>query len=90
MPLPNKTALQALDIAYQGQPFVQVEAKSLSTTSLDIAYRGQPFVTIGNNFLAWVNVGGTWKQSSAVYVNVAGAWKNAATLSVNISNTWKT
>jgi hypothetical protein len=36
-----------MDIAYLGQPFVQVEAKSLNSQSLDIAYLGQPFVAVG-------------------------------------------
>jgi len=35
--------LLALDIAYLGTPFVNVEAKLLSTGSLDVAYLGTPF-----------------------------------------------
>jgi hypothetical protein len=48
MALPSNTDLAKLDIAYLGQPFVQVEAKSLTTTTLDVAYLGQPFVTISS------------------------------------------
>jgi hypothetical protein len=44
MPLPSNTDLATLDIAYLGQPFVQVEAKSLDTETMDVAYLGQPFV----------------------------------------------
>jgi hypothetical protein len=35
-----------MDIAYLGQPFVQVEAVALNSVSLDIAYLGQPFVAV--------------------------------------------
>ena len=44
MALPNKTNLETLDYAYLGAPFVNVEAKSLSTSTLDYAYLGAPFV----------------------------------------------
>ena len=44
MALPSNTDLATLDIAYLGQPFVQVEAKNLDTETLDVAYLGQPFV----------------------------------------------
>ena len=47
MALPNKDDLATLDYVYLGQPFVQVEAKTLASTSLDIAYLGQPFVAVG-------------------------------------------
>ena len=47
MALPTNTDLATLDIAYLGQPFVQVEAKALNTVTLDIAYLGQPFVAVG-------------------------------------------
>jgi hypothetical protein len=47
MALPSNTDLATLDYAYLGQPFVQVEAKSLDTETLDIAYLGQPFVAVG-------------------------------------------
>ena len=47
MALPSNTDLATLDVAYLGQPFVQVEAKALSSTTLDIAYLGQPFVAVG-------------------------------------------
>lgn len=44
MSLPTKTDLQTLDYAFQGLPFVRVEAKSLTTTSMDYAFQGLPFV----------------------------------------------
>jgi proline racemase len=47
MPLPSSTDLAKMDIAYLGQPFVQVEAKALDTVTLDVAYLGQPFVAVG-------------------------------------------
>jgi hypothetical protein len=47
MALPSNTDLATLDYAYLGQPFVQVEAKALTSTSLDIAYLAQPFVAVG-------------------------------------------
>ena len=90
MPLPNKSELQKLDIVYLGQPFVQVEAKSLKTTSLDISYLGQPFVTIPSGLNVYANVGGTWTQASSAYVNVSGIWKEINQVSSQISGTWKT
>jgi hypothetical protein len=93
MPLPTKTNLETLDIAYLGQPFVQVEAKPLNTQSLDTAYFAQPFSAVSssnNNLNIYINVAGTWKQGSAIYVNVAGTWKQASTVSTNIAGTWKT
>jgi hypothetical protein len=95
MALPSETDLASLDIAYLGQPFVQVEAKSLDSESLDIAYLGQPFVAVGPGaappagFNVWANVSGVWKQASAVFVNVSGTWKTATTVSVNVAATWK-
>ena len=47
MALPSNTDLATLDVAYLGQPFVQVEAKSLDTETLDVAYLAQPFVAVG-------------------------------------------
>ena len=94
MPLPNKDNLDSLDYVYLGQPFVQVEAKSLSSQNLDIIYLGQPFVasapaSIGSN--VYVNINGTWKQASQVYVNVSGAWKDVVNdkLYVKIGASWK-
>lgn len=93
MPLPSNADLQTLDVAYLGQPFVQVEAKSLDTETLDIAYLGQPFVAVGpapaGGLQIHVNISGTWKQASAVYVNVSGTWKSVSALSANVSGTWK-
>ena len=94
MPLPSNADLATLDVAYLGQPFVQVEAKALATTSLDAAYLGQPFVAVGptpvvGGLNVWVNVSGTWKQASAVSVNIAGSWKNATAVRPNVSGTWK-
>ena len=95
MTLPSNTDLQTLDIAHLGQPFVQVEAKTLGTTSLDVAYLAQPFVAVGpsgappSGLNVWVNIGGTWKTASAVYVNVAGTWRSVTLVSANVSGTWK-
>ena len=36
----------------------------------------------------WVNVGGTWKQASAVYVKSSGAWKEGQ-LKINVGGAWK-
>ena len=40
---------------------------------------------------AYVNVGGTWKQSDDIYVNVSGTWKNVTDdiVYVNINGSWK-
>lgn len=94
MPLPSNTDLAKLDTAYLGQPFVQVEAKSLDTETLDIAYLGQPFVAVGpaavvSGFAVWANVSGVWKVASAIYVNVSGTWKTATAVNANVSGTWK-
>lgn len=44
MALPTITDLETLDYSYRGEPFANVEAKSLSTITLDYSYRGEPFV----------------------------------------------
>lgn len=36
-----------------------------------------------------VNIGGTWKDSEAVYVNIGGVWKEVEAAFVNINGTWK-
>jgi hypothetical protein len=88
MPLPSKSEVQKLDIAYWGQPFVQIEAKSSGTTSLDLAYLGQPFVSaVGLDI--YVNVNGTWKKASAAYANVGGTWKTITQTAANVSGTWR-
>lgn len=93
MPLPSNTDQAKIDTAYLGQPFVQVEAKTLGTTSLDVAYLGQPFVAVGpavvSGFAVWANVSGVWKVASAIYVNVSGTWKTATAVRPNVSGTWK-
>jgi hypothetical protein len=89
MPLPNKNNLQTLDIAYLGQPFVQVEARSLNTKSLDIAYLGQPFVVSATGFNVYVNAAGAWKQVSAIYVKDSGTWKPATDVYVKVAGIWK-
>jgi len=93
MPLPSETDLASLDVAYLGQPFVQVEAKSLDTETLDLAYLGQPFVAAGpaaaTGLNVYVNVSGTWKQATAMYVNVSGSWKTVSVVSVKASGVWK-
>ncbi len=96
MALPSNTDLATLDIAYLGQPFVQVEAKNLDSETLDIAYLGQPFVAVGpsaappSGLNVWANVSGVWKQASAVYVNVSGVWKTATAIGPNVAGAWKT
>lgn len=94
MALPSNTDLATLDIAYLGQPFVQVEAKSLDTETLDIAYLGQPFVAVGpaavTGLNVYVNVAGTWKQASAMYVRESGNWKAVSIVSARASGVWKT
>jgi hypothetical protein len=93
MPLPNNADLAKLDIAYQGQPFVQVEPHSLLSTSLDIVYFGAPFVAVqpvatpGLN--AYVRVGGSWKRASAMYIRTNGVWTATTTASTRISGVWK-
>ena len=92
MALPSNSDLATLDIAYLGQPFVQVEAKALTSTSLDIAYLGQPFVAVGPSAAGlnvYVKISGVWKQASAAYVKISGTWKSVATVSTRVSGTWK-
>jgi hypothetical protein len=90
MPLPSNTDLATLDYADLGAPFVQVEAKTLNSTTLDIAYLAQPFVAVGpTGIRVYVNVSGVWKQANAMYVNVSGTWKTVTTVSTNVSGTWK-
>ena len=36
----------------------------------------------------YINVGGTWKQASAVYVKSSGAWKEGQ-LKINVGGAWK-
>lgn len=36
-----------------------------------------------------VNIGGTWKDSEAVYVNIGGVWKEVEAAFVNIGGVWK-
>ncbi|MEI6577624.1 MAG: hypothetical protein WCO63_15725 [Bacteroidota bacterium] len=44
MALPTGENLITLDTAYNGQPFVQLAAKStIDTNGLDVAYNGAPF-----------------------------------------------
>jgi len=49
MALPTQSDLITMDYSYQGQPFVNVSAKSgIDLTTMDYSYLGQPFV--GNPF----------------------------------------
>lgn len=91
MPLPTNTQLATLDIAYQGQPFVVVEAKSLGTNSLDVAYQAQPFVAVGplGGLNVWVRVSGVWKQATAMWVRAGGVWKAVTTVSTRVGGAWK-
>lgn len=36
-----------------------------------------------------VNIGGSWKNSEAVYVNIGGVWRQAEAVYVNINDVWK-
>ncbi len=36
-----------------------------------------------------VNIGGSWKNSEAIYVNIGGSWKEVEAAYVNIGGTWK-
>lgn len=36
-----------------------------------------------------VNIGGSWKDSEAIYVNIGGVWKEVEAAYVNINGTWK-
>ena len=96
MPLPNRNNLDSLDYVYQGQPFVQVEAKtsfSIKTKKLDIVYRGQPFVAASPppSSNVYANVNGTWKQASQLYINVNGVWKDIEDdlIYVKIGSSWR-
>lgn len=46
MALPTKTDLLRLDFTYLGQPFCDVEAKTLNTQRLDFTFLGQPFIGV--------------------------------------------
>jgi hypothetical protein len=82
--------LLTLDVGYQGQSFVSIEAKNTNSGSLDLAFEGQPFwVTPSTQPTIYLNIGGTWKQADAVYVNVGGTWKMATAIASNVSGTWK-
>ena len=92
MSLPNRDNLTSLDFVYLGQPFVQVEAKDLSSQNLDIVYLGQPFVgaaPTAQTSNVYINVNGTWKQASQVYVNVSGDWKVSSGISAKVGASWK-
>lgn len=90
MPLPNKTDLSTLDYVYQGQPFVQVEAKTLNTNTLDVVYQAQPFFAVGAGLNVFVKVAGVWKEAVAMYVKNAGVWKTVVDVSVKVGGVWKT
>lgn len=36
-----------------------------------------------------VNIGGTWKDSDAIYVNIGGSWKEVEAAYVNVGGAWK-
>lgn len=94
MALPDRDNLTSLDVVYLGQPFVQVEAKSLSSQNLNIVYLAQPFVGATappSPPNVYVNVNGTWKQASQLYANVNGVWKDVVDdkLNVKVGSSWK-
>lgn len=90
MPLPSKSDLQTLDIVYLGQPFVQVEAKSLDTKTLDVVYLGRPFVAkgIGAGSVVYVKVNGVWVESTNIYVKISGVWEQG-TMYGNAGGIWR-
>lgn len=46
MALPTSTDLKTMDYSYQGQPFVNVPAKTgITLTTMDYSYQAQPFVS---------------------------------------------
>lgn len=93
MPLPNSNNLGSLDVVYLGQPFVQVEARRLSSENLNIVYLAQPFVGAAASLTSnvYVNINGTWKQASQVFVNVSNVWKIVSNdkLYVKVGASWK-
>lgn len=93
MPLPSSNDLASLNYVHQGAPFVQVEAKPVSTPSLDVAYQGAPFVAVGPIVAAglnvYVRVAGAWKQANAMFVRVAGSWRSVTTVSTRVGGAWK-
>jgi hypothetical protein len=45
--LPTPANIQTMDYAFQGQPFVEMPAKStIDTSTMDYSFQGQPFVRI--------------------------------------------
>jgi hypothetical protein len=57
MALPTPDNLKTMDYGYQGQPFVDVPAKStINLDTMDIAYLAQPFVrNPGVAVVGWPN-----------------------------------
>ena len=61
-----------------GYPGISASLKTVSFTAPEL---------LGN--AVWVNVGGTWKKSKAVYVKlVSGVWTKAR-IKINVGGAWK-
>ncbi len=64
-----------------------------TTGSTETGHQGNGYVRITaikvQSLNIPVNIGGTWKDSEAVYVNIGGAWKEVEAAFVNINGTWK-
>jgi hypothetical protein len=89
MPLPSNKNLATLDYAYLGQPFVQVEAKSLDTETLNTAYLGQPFVAVGPvPYSVFVKLNGVWREAIDMWVFRDGGWKNVKSINVKAWGAW--
>lgn len=96
MALPNKDDLDSLDYAYLGEPFINIEAKSLNTQNLDYAYLGEPFVgaTVAaapptGAFTVYGKVAGVWQQASEIHTKVGGSWKVVTEVYVKDAGVWK-
>ena len=79
MALPTKAEILTLDYVDWSLPVAWIDVTSSGGGGSDTP----------NN--AYVNVSGTWKQSSNIYVNVSGTWKDVTNdvVYVNINGTWK-
>lgn len=82
MAIPKKPDLIGMDYSFQGQPFVNVPARSdIDTAGMDYSFQGQPFVTNPDNVIVggWTTkslkayIGGTW-VSKPLKVYIGGIW----------------
>lgn len=79
MALPTATNLVTMNWSFNGQPFVEVPAKStIDLTTMDWAFQGQPFVRneYGGGIAGWANIAkinGITASSIAKYLGIAVA-----------------